>query len=117
MGAMPMSDADTGAEVRECRFEDCDWSHEFDSDGHGDRDVASYRTRRHYEREHGGRVRIRVTLEREQILGDRDPHDVADRFHDSFEDRVGGWDVSYAVAEVVEEPDDHSKVVGGDDDG
>jgi hypothetical protein len=61
----------------------------------------------HYEREHAGRVRVLVTIEHEQLLGDRDPQDVADAMHDRYAD---DFEVAWTRAEVVEPADDHSQL-------
>jgi len=60
----------------------------------------------HYEREHAGKVRIKVTLEREQLLGTRDPQDIADAYFEKMQDKeLLGWDVAYSSVEVLEESD------------
>lgn len=96
-------DADTA--TRECPFEDCEWSIEYDPDDcYGEYD-ADYKSERHYEREHAGRVEIQVTLEREQMLGDRDPDDIRERV--LAEEDFGAWAVAHVRTRVLEEPDDH----------
>lgn len=96
----------------DCPIEGCDYSTASEGAYERDRLAHEHDAEMHYEREHAGRVRIKVVLETEQLLGERDPMDVADYFHDRFtdSDRPHGFDVAYTVAEVIEESD-----VGGDE--
>lgn len=99
----------------DCPFDGCDWSSKrpnglgFDRPANEEYRIHERRAEEHYEDEHAGRAKVRVTLEMEQRLGAQDPHDIADRYHDQFEERddITGWDVAYAVAEVIEESDPH----------
>lgn len=98
-----------------CPFDDCDWSSQ--PMGDGARISHDHAARSHYEREHAGRVKIRVTLEREQLLGDRDPVEIADRAHDYMAegDAPPGWDVAYTSAEVLDAADPHPSRDDADD--
>lgn len=104
-----MSSTDeTTRETRECPFPDCEWTYEYADDYDGRLD-ADFRSEMHYEREHAGEVRIKVTLETTQRLEDQDPAAVAERAHERFAERdTGPYEVAYACAEVTEEPNDHS---------
>jgi len=64
----------------------------------------------HYEREHAGKARVQVVLEKEVLIGDREPHDLTDQALEQLDDRVCGYDVAFSRAEVLDEADDHSKV-------
>ncbi|PGF14417.1 hypothetical protein CP556_21385, partial [Natrinema sp. CBA1119] len=100
---------------RECPFPDCEWAYEYAPDYDG-RLEADFRSEMHYEREHAGEVRIKVTLETAQLLGDRNPMAVAEHAHERFADKTtAGYEVAYACAEVTEEADDHSVLAEDDD--
>ena len=107
-----------------CPFDGCDWTPKLtgptDFQTHADRERwHEQRATEHYERQHAGRVRVRAVLERDVLLGPRDPHDAADAALERLRERedILGFDVAYTVAEVVEEPDDHpdSREVSLDD--
>lgn len=98
----------------DCPIDGCDYTTASDGAYERDRLAHEHDAEMHYEREHAGRVRIKVVLETEQLLGGRDPMDVADHHFDrmSEDDRTPfGYDVAYTVAEVIEESD-----VGENDD-
>lgn len=97
--------------VRECPFPECDWSKEYDPDNYAEEVDADWSAEMHYEKEHGGRVRIQVTLETEEILGGRDHKDIRERILD--EEDFPGYSIAFVATEVVEEADDHSVINGG----
>ena len=96
----------TESTTRECPFPGCEWSYDRDGDGYTDVLEADRRAHRHYEREHAGEVRIQVTLEKTQRLGDRDPAAIRERLLEGLS--VPGYDVAHARTEVLEPADDHS---------
>lgn len=106
---MSAVDRDENVEEVTCPFEDCDWSQEFKCDEHG-RLLQGGKTEQHYEREHAGKARVQVVLEKEVLIGDRDSHDLTDAALDQLEDKVRGYEVAYSRAKVLDEADDHSKV-------
>jgi hypothetical protein len=95
-------------ETRTCPFTDCEWSYEYDPDSYTSELDADFRAERHYEKAHAGRVRIQVVLEKEQLQGDREPKQIRERMIERFEEQ--GHDVAYVRTEVLEEPDDHSRI-------
>lgn len=104
---------DESVSVSECPFPECDWSREYDPNDEYGRAMTEASAEHHYEREHAGRVRVQVTLEKEQLLGGRATEDIRKRLSDEM-DGVKGYSLAYVRTEVLEEPDDHSKaeVVG-----
>lgn len=92
-------------ETLECPFSDCDWATEYDADCDASEISAENSAELHYEREHAGRVRIQVTIEKEQILGPREPKDIREREIERWEER--GHDVAHVRTEVLEEADLH----------
>ncbi len=92
-----------------CPFADCDWSQEYKDDEHG-RHLRDAKAEQHYEREHAGKARVQVVLEKEVLIGDRDPHDITDQALENIDDHVNGYEVAWSRAEVLEESDDHSEV-------
>lgn len=96
-------------EEAECEFDDCDWSTEYIDDESG-RMVSEADREMHYLNEHAGKARVQVVLEKEVVIGDREPHDLTDQALDDLEDHVRGYEVAYSRAEVLEEADDHSEV-------
>jgi len=98
----------------DCPFEACDWSQEYINDEEG-RMMKGAKAEQHYNREHAGEARVKVVLEKTVNIGDREPHDLSDSAHDELAGEVPGYEVAYAVTEVVEEASDHSKVVSPDE--
>jgi hypothetical protein len=96
-------------ETRTCPFEGCDWEYESHFDGYSSDLDADFKAEQHYEREHAGKIRIQVTLESEQMLGDRDPKKVRENALERFESKVG-YDVAHVRTEVLEESDDHARI-------
>jgi hypothetical protein len=95
-------------ETKTCPFPDCDWETNYDAEldyGEHDAEVAA---EFHYEREHAGEVKIQITLESTQLLGERDPEQIRKRKMEQFEDE--GYDVAFVRTEVVEEADDHDEL-------
>lgn len=99
--------------VRECQFPGCEWSKEH-GDSYSEELSRDFDAERHYEREHGGRIRIQVTLEAEQILGGRDPKDVRKQWMEDYDDSHH-IDVAYVRTEVLEESDNHAVLEGDDE--
>jgi hypothetical protein len=93
--------------LMECPFDGCDWEREYDPDDYYDELMSDSYAQRHYEDEHAGRVRVRIVLEAEQLLGDRTAQEVSDAFHESWEEKDLPADLMYTYAEVVEEADEH----------
>lgn len=105
---------DSPTVTRTCPFADCDWSHEYYPSNYSSDFEAGLEAEMHYEAEHAGTVRVKVTLECDQLLGARDVSEVSDSAHTRWErileEEFQAWDLAYVGAEVVEEPDDHGKV-------
>jgi len=101
---------------RECPFPGCDWSDAYDAEDYADQIASEEAAELHYERKHGGKVRIQLTFELENCLGDRDPKEIRERYLDEFEDEYhfGGFQLAHVATEITEEPDDHA-VLNGDD--
>jgi hypothetical protein len=100
---------DTGTVLRECPFEGCDWAVEFNPDNYHDELDADHRSEQHYEREHAGRVRVRVVLEYERLLGARTPQEVSDAAHEKWADKQPGA-LAFTYAEEIEPADDHERI-------
>lgn len=94
---------------RTCPFPDCDWSDEYDPEDEVSILDSEGKAESHYENEHAGRVEIQVTLNCQFAIGDRSVEDIRTRISERFDDRVG-WEVAHVRSEVLEEPDDHSKL-------
>jgi len=96
-------------EMRTCPFEDCDWSYEYGAESYSTERDADYHAERHYEKEHAGRIRIQVTLETEELLGEREPREIRERAIDRFEE-TSRYDVAFVRTEVLEQSDDHPEI-------
>lgn len=102
-----MSENDQSASaVKRCPFDGCDWSKEYDPNSYDSGLDADFAAEMHYEREHAGRVRIRVTLEVEQLLGSRDPEEIGSRALDRWQEKTS-WTPIHTQVKVVEDADDH----------
>jgi hypothetical protein len=108
------AESDRRTEQLTCPFEGCEWEHNYNPDSPWGREDAESHAELHYERDHAGKVRIQVTLEREQLLGERDPEDIRERVMNDFEEK-SSYDVAFVRTEVLEEADDHSRTVPRED--
>lgn len=95
----------TDTVTHECPFPECDWTHEYTSLGPDGYPIDDYPTARHYEREHGGRIRLQVVVEKTQVLGSRSPREVRKQAFERWDDTH--HEVAYIRSEVLEEADDH----------
>lgn len=94
-----------GVEVMRCPFDGCSWHREFDPDDEFSKEMADHDSEMHYEREHAGRIRVQVTLEREYLIGNRETEDVRISELERFE--KDGYEVAHVRSEVLKEADDH----------
>lgn len=104
-----MNSSEQSLETAECPFPDCDWDYRYDPEQYYDELDKDFAAEQHYEREHAGRVRIQVTLEKEQMLCERDPREIRERLSEEMEG-VKGFSLAYVRTEVLEDADDHSRV-------
>jgi hypothetical protein len=97
----------TGTETVGCPFEDCDWTTDLHTEN--GRVIDDSACIIHYEREHAGRVRLQITIEKEVNIGSRDLEDI--REHELARWESDGHDVAHVRSEVLEEADDHPEEV------
>lgn len=101
---------DTGVARRECPYNGCGWHIEVEKDWPEDeiaREDADHQAEMHFEREHGGRAKVRVVLEKEVFAHPgRELQDILDETHDEIEDKApAGWDVAFAYGEFLKTPE------------
>jgi len=101
--------SDSQEENIACPFDGCGWEREYNPDDYHDKLDADYAAETHYERQHGGEVRVRVMLEWTEVLGSRSPQEVSDAAHDEWAPAENGADLVFTYAEVIEEADDHAR--------
>jgi hypothetical protein len=106
------ADSDTGLQhqTREtvgCPFEDCDWTTELPTEN--GRVIDDSECIIHYEREHAGRVRLQITIEKELLIGDRDLETIRESELKRWEE--DGHDVAHVRSEVLQETDEHPEEV------
>ena len=94
------------ANVKTCPFPECEWSKAYDPDGDLEEMYAEHFAELHYEREHAGKVKVQLTIEKEVQIGPRTPKDVREHYLDDFEPSPG-WDIAHVRTEVVREADNH----------
>lgn len=94
--------------VKECPYNGCDWTEEYDPESRIDELAAEDAATIHFESHHGGTARVRVVLERDVFAAPgRDLSDIVDRYHDRISDEPPtGFDVAFAYGEFVDEPED-----------
>jgi len=100
-----------GTVRRECPFEGCGWSIEVAKlypEDQMAREDAEHQAERHFDREHRGKARIKVVLEREVSPHPKqDLVEIIDHYHDQVADSFpAGFEVAYAVGEWLEKSDD-----------
>lgn len=98
--------------VRDCPFQDCDWTYDRPTTiEHSDLD-ADMRVEEHYDREHTGEVKLRaVFTKRVTTTTHNDAQQYSDELHDRLlVERPAGMELAFTAGEVLEEADDHSEV-------